>query len=326
MASILAFRSCDILGTVRSDRNSDHVVMPVFQSAHSVPGPMPFTWTKVCSSIVDGIAGGFFKALVGSRKVVKRLLSPRLVSAIVAKGYRLSDRFRIFPGGAALITPEDVLVVADLHLGCEAVLEEEGLSLPRVQTRKVQAYMYDIIDRVAPSKLVIAGDLKHNFSRNLAQEWNDVVRFIQGLGGRVPLEVVKGNHDNYLGSILREHRVPFVKELTVSGVRVLHGHEGSLDGRPTVMGHIHPSILVRDRSGAGVKDCCFLFSEEHQLLVLPALSIVSGGVDVLSDAGFARMSPILSGLDTGSFVPVAFSGSTALRFPTIGDMRKGETV
>jgi len=257
---------------------------------------------------------------------VIRLLCPGLIFHPVTKGYRLSDRLRIFPGGAVLIVPEDVLVVADLHLGCEAVLEEEGLSLPRVQTRKIQGYIYDLVDAVRPSRLVVAGDLKHNFSRNLAQEWNDIVRFIQGLEGRVRLEVVKGNHDNYLGSILREHSISLVKELSVSGVRVSHGHEGMLDDRPTVMGHLHPSIAVRGTSGARVKDSCFLYIPEHQLLVLPALSIIAGGIDVLAEPNLGSMSPILSGLDTDSFVPVAFSGRRVLRFPSIGAMRTREGV
>lgn len=258
--------------------------------------------------------------------MVKRLLSPWSVSAAVTKGYGLGDRFRVFPGGAVLIVPEEVLVVADLHLGCEAVLEERGLSLPRVQTRKIQEYIYGLVDEVRPAKLVVAGDLKHNFSRNLDQEWSDIVRFVQGLRGRVPLEVVKGNHDNYLGSILRECGVPFLKEMSVSGVRILHGHEGALDDRPTVMGHVHPSIAVRDRSGAGVKDSCFLYLDAHGLLVLPQLSIVAGGVDVLSDRQFGDMSPLLSGLDTGSFVPVAFSGRSALKFPSVGEIRNREGV
>jgi len=257
---------------------------------------------------------------------VRKLLCPILIFHAVTRGYRLSDRFRIFPGGAVLIVPEDVLVVADLHLGCEAVLEEEGLSLPRVQTRKVQGYIYDLVDAVRPSRLVVAGDLKHNFSRNLAQEWNDIVRFIQGLEGRVHIEVVRGNHDNFLGSILREHGVPFVKELSVSGVRVMHGHEGVLDGRPTVMGHIHPSIAVRGPSGAGVKDSCFLYLQERQLLVLPALSIVAGGVDVLAETDLGSMSPILSGLNTDSFVPISFSRGSVLKFPSIGEIRTREGV
>lgn len=263
---------------------------------------------------------------MGFGKVVRKLLSLRPIFVHVEHGHAIGDRFELFPGGGALIVPDRVLVFADLHLGCEAALEADGLSLPRVQTRKIQEYVSHLVDEVRPSKVVIAGDLKHNFSRNLNQEWDDVARFVRCLRERVPLAVVRGNHDNFLGSILREHSVPFLREADVSGVRVVHGHEGWLDGRPTVMGHIHPSVTIRDRSGAGVKDSCFLYSESHSLLVLPQLSIVASGADVLADRDFGHLSPPLSGLDTSSFVPVVFSRGVALRFPSIGKMRNGEMV
>lgn len=259
--------------------------------------------------------------MVGRGKIVRRLLSHPTLSFVVAVGYRLSERLRVLPGGAALVTPEDVMVVADLHLGCEAALEGEGLSLPRIQTRKIQRLVKDLVDEVNPSRLIVAGDLKHNFSRNLSQEWDDVSMFVQGLRDSVPLEVVKGNHDNYLGSILREHGVPFLRETSVSGVRIVHGHEGAPDGRPTIMGHVHPSISLKEGVGPGVKDGCFLYSEEQQLLVLPAMSLVAGGVDVVAEERLGDMSPMLKGIDVDDLRPVVFSGRAPLRFPSIGEMK-----
>lgn len=120
------------------------------------------------------------------------------------KGYRLCDGLLIFPGGAALIEDENTLVVADMHLGCEASLELEGMSIPRVQTRKIENYMKTMMAELEPSKVIVAGDLKHNFSMNLTQEWQDVRSFVRMLEGIVPIEVIKGNHDNYLGLILRD--------------------------------------------------------------------------------------------------------------------------
>ena len=234
----------------------------------------------------------------------------------MAKGYRLSDRLRILPGGAALITPEDVLVVADLHLGCEAALEQEGLSLPRVQTRKIGAYVRDLIDRVSPSKLVVAGDLKHNFSRNLLQEWEDVSRFVQGLSESVQVEVVKGNHDNFLGSILREFGVPLVREASVGGVRIVHGHSGAPSDQPTVMGHIHPSVGLRDGVDPGVKDRCFLYCAPLEMLVLPALSLVAGGLDVVLQPDSDRSSPLLPGGGLVDFTPISFTEGRPLKFPS----------
>jgi putative SbcD/Mre11-related phosphoesterase len=237
------------------------------------------------------------------------------------RGYRVCDGLELLPGGAALLTGDNTLVVADLHLGCEAALEDQGFSIPRVQTKKIECYLMDVIDETRPSRLIVAGDLKHNFSRNLAQEWQDVDRFVKMLGGRVEIEVVKGNHDNYLGIILREHKIPLSREVTVSGFRILHGHQGSLSGDMTIMGHIHPSIRLGDVRGSHLKDQCFLFHPGKKILVLPALSLVSPGTDVVGQAWSDGVSPLLAGMGLSPFEPIAFSGMKPLRFPTIAELR-----
>jgi len=215
----------------------------------------------------------------------------------------------------------DVLVIADMHLGYEAALEEEGLSIPRVQTKKIEAYVLELIDALAPSRVIVAGDLKHNFSRNLTQEWQDVARFVRSLVGRAALEVVRGNHDNYLGLILSEHGIPFSREIRSSGVRVVHGHDGVLSDEPTIMGHIHPSIRLKDSVGATLKDPCFLFDEGRKILVLPALSLASPGTDVVGQEWSDRISPLLAEGGLSPFTPVAFSGERALEFPTVAELR-----
>jgi len=240
---------------------------------------------------------------------------------MATRGYRVADNIDIFPGGAALLLDGNILVVADMHLGYEASLEQEGLSIPRVQTKKIEDYLLRTIDALAPEKVVVAGDLKHNFSMNLTQEWQDVARFVRALAGRASLDVVRGNHDNYLGSILREHHIPLVRDATYSGVRVVHGHEGVLTGDMTVMGHLHPSIRLRDSIGASLKDPCFLFDKARRVLVLPALSLVSPGMDVVGQDWSDNISPLLSCDGLSSCVPIAFSGDRALEFPTIGELR-----
>jgi putative SbcD/Mre11-related phosphoesterase len=237
------------------------------------------------------------------------------------RGYRVADNVEIFPGGAALLLDGEVLVVADLHLGYEAALEYKGLSIPRVQTRKIEQYLTRVIDEIRPSKLIIAGDMKHNFSRNLTQEWQDVDRFVRLLTGRVKLEVVKGNHDNYLASILGGYKIPLTTETTCAGVRILHGHTGALSDGITVMGHIHPCIRLRDSVGASIKDQCYLFEPKLRVLVLPALSLVSPGTDVIGQSWSEGISPLvpLTGLST--FEPIAFSGTKPLIFPTVAKLR-----
>ena len=237
-------------------------------------------------------------------------------------GYRIAQGVEILPGGAALLTEENVLVVADMHLGVEAALEYEGLSLPRVQTKKIADFMTKLIKAVSPSKVIVAGDLKHNFSRNLVQEWHDIELFVKGLSGKASLEVVKGNHDNYLGSILRGYRIPLRSETTISGTRILHGHSGRLEGQMTIMGHIHPSMRLTDSIGASLKDRCFLFDKARRVLVLPALSLVAYGTDVVSQLSSDKMSPLLSDEGLSDFVPIVFSEKRPLKFPKVGELRE----
>ena len=245
----------------------------------------------------------------------------RLSKVVSARGHRIWEGVELFEGGAALLTDENTLVVADMHLGCEAALEYEGLSIPRVQTRKIESYLLGIIDSIGPRKLIVVGDLKHNFSRNLAQEWQDVSRFVHSLRKNVPLEVIKGNHDNYLGAILSELGIPLRKETISCGYRILHGHVGSRADYPTIIGHVHPSIRIRDSVGASLKDHCFLYNQETKMLILPALSIVAPGMDVLGNVSSDRASPLLPENGLADFVPVLFSKEKAMRFPTVGALR-----
>jgi hypothetical protein len=263
-----------------------------------------------------------FKPPSTRAKVVKRLLSEAsLLKAVNRKGHRVCDGVEIFPGGAAMIEDENTLVVADMHLGSEASLEHEGMSIPRVQTRKIEHYMKTMVAALEPSKVIVAGDLKHNFSRNLIQEWQDVRAFVEMLGGSVPLEVIKGNHDNFLGMILREYDVPLRQETMCGDFRIVHGHAGSLTGNMTIMGHIHPSIRLRDGVGASLKDHCFLFDDRRGVLILPALSLISPGTDVVSQESSDRISPLLSDEGLSAFTPIMFSDEKALEFPTVGELR-----
>ena len=244
------------------------------------------------------------------------------------RGYRLDDDTELLPGGALLLRRPRTVVVADLHLGCEAALEHQGLSLPRVQTTRIGEYLKEVVDSVGPDHLVVAGDLKHNFSRNLVQEWDDVSSFVRMMADLVDLVVVRGNHDNYLSIILGELGIPLRREHQVGRTRILHGHAPAEVSSQVVFGHIHPSLTLRDDAGARLKTPCFLVDKASGTVVLPPLSIVSPGVDVILNASADRMSPILPPSGLRGFTPVVFSGSRPLTFPTVGALRdgKGETV
>ncbi|MBI0584216.1 MAG: metallophosphoesterase [Methanomassiliicoccus sp.] len=191
---------------------------------------------------------------------------------------------------------ERTVVVADLHIGYESALEAEGIHIPRVQTRTVKESLSRLIDRYEPDRLVVLGDLKHEFSRNLGQEMRDVRSVLDSVSDRVDVVLVKGNHDNYLENIVSPLQVPVVGQYRADGITFVHGHLPCAD-RPLVMGHEHPSIKIVDRVGAYLKMPCHVLLREERVLVLPAYSPLASGTDLMGVSSSDCLSPILKDLD-----------------------------
>ncbi len=205
-------------------------------------------------------------------------------------------KVELFPYGAFL-KDLGVLVVADLHLGIEEYLDSQGLHLPYSQLPDMEDMIIEALDRYDPDGLILLGDVKHEFARASDQEWRDVRDLISTLKRRVRVEVVRGNHDNYLIPILRKMDVPLHDPmLDLGDVKLVHGHrEVELEGT-VVMGHEHPGISLRKDFGAKVTFKCMLHGafEDFEVFVLPAATTIGGAKDVLSSE---PLSPILKKLD-----------------------------
>jgi len=189
---------------------------------------------------------------------------------------------------------DGTLVVSDLHIGYESVLEDSGLHLPRIQTETMRDSLLDIVDRYSPDRFLILGDLKHEFSRNLAQEWSEARRILGTLQDHGEVIIIRGNHDNYLSTIASKLGVELVDDYSASGIHFVHGHL-PCENRPLVMGHEHPSVRLFDSVGAYVKLPCFLHFEREEVLVMPAFSPLAAGTDITSGTG--TLSPVLEGAD-----------------------------
>ncbi len=191
----------------------------------------------------------------------------------------------------AVLTPEKAVVInktaiiADLHLGIENVMQNKGVAIPRMQISDVILQTRKIIEKYKIKKLVIAGDLKHEFSKNLPYEWEDVRTFIESID--VDLSVVRGNHDNFLAAILAEYNITLKEYEKVGEYYVVHGHK-DVEFEKIIMGHEHPAIKIRVRGGI-YNYPCYLLADDSKI-VLPAFSPLMSGSDVLQTE---FLSPIL---------------------------------
>jgi hypothetical protein len=147
-----------------------------------------------------------------------------------------------------------VLVVADLHIGWEVALAQEGVYIPS-QTPKILSQLQKIVEMVKPTRLIFLGDVKHTVAKVELREWRDIPDLFETLERSVPnIQVVPGNHDGNLEPLLPET----VTLLPATGVKIgdvglFHGHAWPapelLGCRTLVMGHIHPTVAFHDPFG-----------------------------------------------------------------------------
>jgi len=162
----------------------------------------------------------------------------------------------LWPYPAVLVKSEGLrtVVVADLHIGWEVALSQEGIHVPS-QTPKLLKKLMEVVSMYKADRLLILGDVKHTVATAETPEWRDVPEFFSALGRQVnEVLVIRGNHDGNIEPLLPES----VKVLPSTGVAMgevgfFHGHRwpspALLSCRTLVMGHVHPVVVFRDPAG-----------------------------------------------------------------------------
>ena len=187
---------------------------------------------------------------------------------------------------------ERVLAISDLHLGYEGAMQEAGVAIPRRQKGVMLERLGRLLDRYAPEKVIVDGDFKHEFSRNLEEEWKDVQDVLDFLYKRTVPVLVRGNHDNYLMQILSKKGLDLHRKYETGGFTFVHGHDDPGVSGPLVLGHEHPAVKLRDDLGATFSLPAFVVDPD--LVLLPAFSPLALGVDVTERP---KMSPLLRDRD-----------------------------
>ncbi len=196
---------------------------------------------------------------------------------------------------------EEIVVVADLHIGLEAHLSWRGFHIPS-QTEKMEREL--IQASAGKDALVILGDVKHRVPGSTRQEHREIPRFFRRMTDAYPrVEVVRGNHDGGLEEFLPEDvSVHPASGLRLNDVGLLHGHtlpSKRLDSCDTLIcGHNHSRMAFMSPQGSGPTEPCWLRvpyrpGETKELIVLPAFNPNLGGSPVnIEGEGF--LGPVLN--------------------------------
>lgn len=190
---------------------------------------------------------------------------------------------------------EKTLVIGDVHIGLEEAMNKEGILVPRIGLGKILEHLDRIFSKIEVKRVVINGDVKHEFGEISRQEWRLTLRLLDYLiekGKEVIL--VKGNHDTILGPIAEKREVNVVDSYVIGDVRILHGHkEEYFDEKVFVIGHDHPCVSLKSEVRTE-KYKCFLKGKFNGkiIIVIPSFNFVSEGTDICRDK---LLSPYLQG-------------------------------
>lgn len=183
------------------------------------------------------------------------------------------------PGPALWVPAERSLLVADLHLGYSWAQRRRGQLGPLAPgDERVRAL--ELIERFAPHRLIVVGDLVHA-PRPCAAERVEIEATIQELGGRCEVVLAIGNHDRGFSRDFQGLPVRLVDAWEGEGFVAAHGDSPNFrwpEGSTAVLGHWHPAASVKDAAGARLRYPAFLIWP--QAIVLPAFTPFSKGLDI----------------------------------------------
>ena len=183
------------------------------------------------------------------------------------------------------------LVIADVHIGYEEALNKQGILVPRLQFEETLKRMESILDALKDKKIeriIVNGDLKHEFGTISEQEWRNSLKFLDLLAKHCDeIILIKGNHDTILGPIAKKRNIKIMDNIGIGNVFVAHGNkipDKIKDYNIIIIGHEHPAVSLKE--GPRIEQFkCFLRGKYKgkNLIVQPSFNTIVEGTDLLRD-------------------------------------------
>jgi putative SbcD/Mre11-related phosphoesterase len=193
---------------------------------------------------------------------------------------------------------ERTLIFSDFHLGYEESLATKGVLVPRFQYKDTSKRVGKILESLKKvDKIIVAGDLKHEFGIVSRQEWGDALDLLDFMSAYAKeIILIRGNHDTLTEPIARQAGVKVTDKVELGNVCIAHGDNiQETNAKTIVIGHEHPAITLTDEVNAE-KVKCFIKGKYKRktLIVIPSFNLVQEGTNILSRR---HLSPYLDNIN-----------------------------
>lgn len=195
----------------------------------------------------------------------------RVTSGAAVPAEVFGEQFALFPQRAAFWPAENILLLADLHLGKINHFRKSGIPLPVKANDRNLELLIELIQITKPARVICAGDLFHSHYNPEWEVFGEVVKHFNAIS----FELVLGNHDilsdiQYLRKGIVLHDALQIRNFIFTH----HPQEVIQEGFYNIAGHIHPGVYLRGKGRQSIMLPCFYFGRQQGLL--PAFGMFTG--------------------------------------------------
>lgn len=193
---------------------------------------------------------------------------------------------------------KNILIIGDLHIGYDEQSDGKplfpGLQLEEIIGKLREVFRYLKKEDIEIKKVILLGDVKHDFRTITDIEWRETLKFFDFLKENIDIKnknriiVIKGNHDNILEPITRKSNILLKNYYKIiineKKYYFLHGDKilkECLDADFLILGHLHPAIILNDKYKYE-KYKCFLKGKlnKKNIIILPSFNDVKYGYNL----------------------------------------------
>lgn len=200
---------------------------------------------------------------------------------------------------ALYLKKEKSIIITDLQLGYEENLLKRGVLVPFNHLKDLKERLDQILKNLSPEKIIINGDLKHEFGKISKQEWKEVSEIIDFLFKYTKkLIIVKGNHDVILEPITKKKNIEIVENCIIGDILITHGHdipEIPKNIKTIIIGHEHPAVSISEDDVKEIYKCYLKGKYRNKILIVqPSSFLLNEGTDILN---YEPNSPFIKSFD-----------------------------
>jgi uncharacterized protein len=187
----------------------------------------------------------------------------------------------LHPSGAAYLSADHTLLIADAHVGKAVSFRKLGVPVPRATTSETLDKLTQAIADTGARRVVFLGDFLHSARSHAAGTLAALARWREQ-HAHLPLTLVRGNHDDRAGDPPASLGFTVVDEPLMLGPFALCHHPRAVAGCYVLAGHWHPCISVGGRAFERLRLPCFWLGDDSGQLpqqavgVLPAFGSFTG--------------------------------------------------